>query len=100
MRLFSGSLNSKIESEPLLKRQYFAQKVNVNAGAVVTVTMGKYSIPDGYELWGILPDLGGFGDQFQISITRYNDAIVAKVKNYHTSYLESRISCSVVYVRK
>ena len=92
-------LNSKIESAPLLKRQHFFQSVTVSAGGVATVTMGKYSIPDGYELWGILPDLGRFGDQFLLSITRYNDAIVAKVRNFHTSALTSRISCSVVYVR-
>lgn len=96
---FFGSLNSKIESESLLKRQHFLQSVTVSAGGVATVTMGKYSIPDGYELWGILPDLGGFGDQFLLSITRYNDAIVAKVRNFHTSALTSRISCSVMYVR-
>ena len=94
------SLNSKIESEPLLKRQYFSQSITVVANGVVSVTMGAISVPEGYELWGILPDLGGFGDQWTVTFTRYEDGVTAKVKSYFTSTLTSRISCSVVYARK
>ena len=94
------SLNSKIESEPLLKRQYFSQSITVAANGVVSVTMGAISVPEEYELWGILPDLGGFGDQWTVTFTRYGDGVTAKVKSYFTSTLTSRISCSVVYVRK
>ena len=94
------SLNSKIESEPLLKRQYFSQSITVVANGVVSVTMGAISVPEGYELWGILPDLGGFGDQWTVTFTRYGDGVTAKVKSYYTSTLTSRISCSVVYARK
>lgn len=92
-------LNSKIESEPLLKRQYFSQSITVVANGVASVTMGAISVPEGYELWGILPDLGGFGDQWTVTFTRYGDGVTAKVKSYFTSTLTSRISCSVVYVR-
>lgn len=93
------SLNSKIESEPLLKRQYFSQSITVVANGVASVTMGAISVPEGYELWGILPDLGGFGDQWTVTFTRYGDGVTAKAKSYFTSTLTSRISCSVVYVR-
>ena len=95
-----AELNSKIESEPLLKRQYFSQSITVVANGVVSVTMGAISVPEGYELWGILPDLGGFGDQWTVTFTRYGDGVTAKVKSYFTSTLTSRISCSVVYARK
>ena len=94
-----AELNSKIESEPLLKRQYFSQSITVVANGVASVTMGAISVPEGYELWGILPDLGGFGDQWTVTFTRYGDGVTAKVKSYFTSTLTSRISCSVVYVR-
>lgn len=95
-----AELNSKIESEPLLKRQYFSQSITVVENGVASVTMGAISVPEGYELWGILPDLGGFGDQWTVTFTRYGDGVTAKVKSYFTSTLTSRISCSVVYVRK
>ena len=95
-----AELNSKIESEPLLKRQYFSQSITVAANGVASVTMGAISVPEEYELWGILPDLGGFGDQWTVTFTRYGDGVTAKVKSYFTSTLTSRISCSVVYVRK
>ena len=33
--------------------------------------MGIYTIPDGYDLLGIIPFSSGYGDQWQVSFSEY-----------------------------
>lgn len=94
-----SELNSKI-NDPLIIKQRFSKNVTVSANGTKNMTMGGISVPDGYELWGIIPVLSGYGDNWQVTFGKYGGNVVAYIKSWFAQSLTHEISCNAIYVKK
>ena len=83
----------------LFKFQFFSQTVTVNSKSVYFSNLGTLTMPEGYTFLGLLPCMGGYGDQWQVGFTRYNTSVFSQIYSYHTTALTSGISCYAIYVR-
>ena len=84
----------------LFKKGKLSKQIAINGKSFATVDMGTYTIPDGYDLLGIIPFSSGYGDQWQVSFSEYGKKIWAIVYNYYGSSLTSTIICNVIYAKK
>lgn len=55
----------------LFKKGKLSKQIAINGKSFATVDMGTYTIPDGYDLLGIIPFSSGYGDQWQVSFSEY-----------------------------
>lgn len=85
---------------PIIVKQSFSQKVTVSANGTKSVTMGAISVPTGYELVGIAPVLGGYGDNWSVTFSKYGSNVYAYIKNYFAQSLTNTISCNALYLKK
>ena len=72
---FTGS---KIGIEDI-KLEEFESSATVSGNAMQEVNMGSASIPTGYTLLGIIPRNNGYGDQWVVSYSLYNDSVYAMI---------------------
>lgn len=83
----------------LFKFQFFSKSVTVNSKSVYFTNLGALTMPEGYTFLGLLPCMGGYGDQWQVGFTRYGNNVLSQIYSYYTATLTSGISCYAIYVR-
>ena len=91
-------IGSKIGIEDI-KLEDFETSATVSGNAIQDIDMGAITIPTGYTLVGILPRNNGYGDQWIVSYSAYNDHIYAMVNNRYSSSLTSTLKCYTIYIK-
>ena len=84
----------------LFKFQTLSVPIAIAGNAHAAFQMGWLDQTGGYSYLGILSKESGYGDQWQITYSLYQDnKIYADVRNNYSQTLSSSISCTVVYVK-
>ena len=72
----------------------------MNATSSKAVTMGSFSVPEGYTYVGCIANENGYGDQFLVTYSKYGENITAMVHNQFASNLTKTLKCIVIYVKE
>lgn len=77
----------------------YSTSATVGANAIATVNMGSVSIPSGYTFVGVVNNSSGYGDQWLVSYSLYNNNIQAMVRSKYSSSLTNTLVCYAIYVK-
>ncbi len=82
----------------LFKFQQVSQQVTISGNGNIGTPIADLENPTGYTLLGILPKVNGYGDQWQVTYSAYNQKVYAYIKSYYGESLTSTLQCTVVYI--
>ena len=89
----------KNKMDDVLKFQEFGVAVEIGANYNGSVNMGKVKTPEGYTYLGIVSNNNGYGDQWQVTYSKYGENVYAYIKSYHGATLTSGVHCRVIFVK-
>lgn len=90
----------KSKMDDIFKFQELGKAVEIGANWNGNVDLGEYQTPEGYKYLGVITNESGYGDQWQVTYSRYGgNHIYAYVKSYYNSTLISSLHCRVIFVK-
>ena len=93
-----NNLKTKVDS--IFKFKKYEKEITMNATSSKAVTMGSFSVPEGYTYVGCIANENGYGDQFLVTYSKYGENITAMVHNQFASNLTKTLKCIVIYVKE
>ncbi len=97
-RSIANQAKTKVDS--LFKFKKYEKEVTMNGTSSKAVTMGSFSVPEGYTYVGCIANENGYGDQFLVTYSKYGENITAMVHNQFASNLTKTLKCIVIYVKE
>lgn len=91
----------KNKMDDIFKFQEFSLPVEIGANFNGSVDLGEYHTPNGYKYLGVLTNFNGYGDQWQVTYSRYGgNHIYAYIKSYFGATLVSSVECRVIFIKE
>ena len=89
----------KYNVNDLFKFQFFSTSVYIGGMAKVSTVMGKLKIPTNYTFLGVIAVNNGYGDNWQVTYSKYGDDVVAYVDSYINTALNSTLQCIAIFAK-
>lgn len=83
----------------LFKFQNVNQQVTIGGNGNVGSPIANINTPEGYTILGILPLENGYGDQWQVTYSVYQNQVYAYIKSYYAQQLTAFLKCTVIYIK-
>lgn len=93
-----NTLETKVDG--IFKFKKYTKNITIGGTSSKAMTMGSFSVPEGYTYVGCIANENGYGDQFLVTYSKYGENITAMVHNQFASNLTKTLKCIVIYVKE
>lgn len=102
-KIFNGIIPRYEEEKQRLSNLFifdtYSAEVTMPANGVETHRFPNFVVPTGYTFVGFLTKENGYGDQWTVTYSIYDNRVCAKIKNWYNGQLTAKLNCTAMFVK-